>query len=80
VADPVLELSPRTLSDLEAFLRPNQKAWAWDFYLSVHQNHGGRITVAKAIPHGSLFQVILPAKGNRSRESHAARDVSVTSR
>ena len=29
---------------------------------SIVESHGGRITVAKAIPHGSLFQVILPGE------------------
>jgi signal transduction histidine kinase len=30
---------------------------------SIVESHGGRITVAKATPHGSVFQVILPGNG-----------------
>jgi signal transduction histidine kinase len=29
---------------------------------SIVESHGGRITVAKAIPHGSVFQVFLPGE------------------
>ena len=27
---------------------------------SIVESHGGRIAVAKGVPHGSVFQVILP--------------------
>ena len=65
VADSGIGIEPENAKRIfEAFFTTKSEGMGMGLSIcrSIVESHGGRITVAKAIPHGSLFQVILPGE------------------
>jgi hypothetical protein len=63
---PERESLPSTPKELfDAFFTTNKWHWARFVYRrSIVESHGGRLSVFPAHPHGSVFQLMLPAATN----------------